>query len=359
MDVFYIVIVVTLFLCYSIKIPEGDERAYRKKIIWTFLPVFVFGALRVNFGVDYEQYEREYYELHGNFNLIDPNGHSELGYQFLNVVMPTWRLLVVLVSSIVVFAYGFLYYKYIPSKCLMAVLIFTLFYPDQSFFLNFVTMRNGIAIAGFFLCTPFIVNRKYLLVLALAVFLSFFHKSALIFIPMALLVGRNSKITKNEIYIWITVILVFASMSTSSLIQNVLPMMGSDIFESYRNNYLVDSGHRSYLNSFASMLLIYWILSWAYRNRDILTDAQNTIWRLSVLYLMSPFLGPIGRTRMTYYFFPFYAITLAYMIKDQWPDKTQKVAFILFAVAVMFYATFIVWMGNPHFVFDHYISIFG
>lgn len=358
MDVYYFVIVITFLICLFYKEKKGDRKDYLIKLMWVFLPVFIFGALRKDFGIDYPYYESEFYLLNGHSEKIDVTSiHSELGYQWLEVIMPNWRSLVILVSSMVVLAFIFLFYKYVEPKMIMFVIFFTFFYPDQSFFLNFVTMRNGLVIALFWLSLPFIIRKKYLYAFAIAFGLFFIHKSAIIFVTMAIIIGRNFKITNKEITIWALTILTFALLPTSELIERVLPFMSADEFESFREYYLIDSGHSSWLYGIVCALFIYWTFKWAYKNRDTLTPAQNVIWRLAILYMMCPFLGPIGSTRMNYYFFPFYIITFSYMAKDQWQDKLEKTSFIGLAIAVMFYTTFVIWMNKTRFPYTHYHSI--
>ena len=359
MDVYYFIIAITFFLCYYIKVPKNDIKAYQWKVFWVFVPILIYGALRVDFGVDYGQYEMWYYEWHGYVTEVDPEEHAEIGYQWLNLVVPSWRLLLIIVSTAVVGAFMMMYSKYVAAEMLMLAMFFTMLYPDQSFFLSFVSMRNGLAIAGTYLCLPLIVKRRYWLLIPIAYGLSLLHTSAIFFLPIAMIVGRNVPLTKKEIYIWICVLTFISVASQSTLFSIIEKLMIGDQFESYRIHYLEGDSHSAWLNAFSNAILAYFIISWAYRNRHVLTEAQNTIWRLSILYLMSPFLGPLGRTRMIYYYIPFYIITITFLMNDKWPVKWQKQVFIGLAVVVMLYATFIVWLRNPHFVFAQYHSIIG
>lgn len=358
MDVYIFVVVFTFIICSQIKVKNGDQKAYLKKIVWCFFPIFLFGALRENFGIDYPVYKSNFAYLNGNPQLVDPDAHEEIGFQWLNVIMPSWRLLVMFVSTSVVFAFGFLYYKYVEPKMLMLALFFTMFYPWQSFFLSFVAMRNGLAIAGTFLCAPLIVKRRYWLLLPVIVGLSLLHTSALLFLPLAIIIGQNFDISKKESFIWLTAVLFFSLISTLDIFDLVMPVMGNDLFSSYRNYYMKADDHSSLIHCSANAIIMYWIVMWAYRNRGRLTPSQNTIWRLSMLYLICPFLGVLGRTRMYFFYFPFYIITITYLMKDKWPSKNQKTAFIGLTVAVMLYALWI-FVNDRHFVFGHYESIFS
>lgn len=357
MDVYYFVIFITFLLCYFIKVPAFDTKAYRNKVIWVFVPILIYGALRVDFGADYSIYEIWYYEWHGTGFKIDSSEHAEIGYQWLNMVVPSWRLLLIVVSTSVVGAFMMMYSKYVAPKMLMLAMFFTMLYPDQTFFLSFVSMRNGLAIAGTYMCLPLIIKRKYVLLIPIVYGLSLFHTSALFFLPLAIIAGRNGAITKKEIYVWIIVFFAFAIMSTTSLFSLFERFTSIDQFERYA--HIKGDSHNSLLNCTANAIVAYFIVSWAYRNKNVLTKDQNTIWRLSMLYLLTPFLGTLGRTRMMYYYIPFYIITITFLMNDKWPAKWQKLLFIGLTVAIMLYSTFVVWIHNSHFVFAHYHSVLG
>lgn len=358
MDIYIFVVIFTFIFCSQIKVQNGDRKAYLKKIIWCFLPIFIYGALRENFGIDYRAYKSTFEYLNGKPQLVDPDAHEEIGYQWLNVIMPSWRLLVMLVSTSVVVAFGFLYYKYVEPKMLMLALFFTMFYPSQSFFLSFVAMRNGLAIAGTFLCVPLIVKRKYGLLLPIIVGLSLLHTSALLFLPLAIVIGQNFDLSKKEIYIWVMAVFSLSILSTTDIFNLVMPIMSGDVFSSYKSYYMKEDDHNSLLNCSANAAIMYWIVAWAYRNRRRLTPSQNTIWRLSMLYLICPFLGVLGRTRMNFFYLPFYIITITYLMKDKWPSKNQKTAFIGLTVAVTLYSLWIL-VNGKHYAYSHYESIFS
>lgn len=359
MDVYVFVILFTFLFCSQIKVRNGNKKAYLNKIIMCFLPIFIYGALRENFGIDYSEYKYNYEVWHGNAQLIDEDAHSEIGYQWLNVIMPSWRLLVMLVSTMVVSGFALLYYKYVEPKMLMLALFFTMFDPDRCFFLSFVAMRNGLVIAGFLLCTPLIIKRRYLILLPIVFLLSLLHTSALIFIPLAILVGQNFALTKKEIWLWFGTAIALLLLSATDIVNLASQLMSDDRFESYRTYYMNADNHSSILVCTANAISMYVILKWAYKQRFSLTPAQNVIWRLAMLFLLSPFLGVLGRTRMTYFFIPFYIITITYLIRDRWLSKSLKNAYLLFVTAVMFYYTIFVWMGGGYFVFSHYHSIFS
>lgn len=358
MDVYLFVIFITFLLCYFIKVPANDAKAYQKKVIWVFVPILIYGALRVDFGIDYPRYEEWYYEWHGAGFQIDTELHAEVGYQWLNMIVPSWRLLLIIVSTSVVGAFVMMYSRYVKPEMLLLAMFFTMLYPNESFFTSFVTMRNGLAIAGVYLCLPLIIKRRFWLLIPIAYGLSLFHTSAIIFLPMAIIAGRNKALTKQEIFVWVGVLLTVITLSTSGLASILESVMIGDQFESYRTHYLEGDNHSSLLQCTANGILMFFIVSWAYRNRNKLSEAQNSIWRLSLLYLISPFLGSLGRTRMIYYFIPFYIITITYLMQDKSAKKAQKYIFIGWALAVMFYATFVVWMHNPRFPYGHYHSIF-
>ena len=101
MNIYLIVVVATLLIQF---IPAKTERAQIWKIVLTFLPLFLFGALRVDFGYDYDSYEDAYYSYKSYGT--DQFGHSEIGYQWLNTLCPSFRFLIVIQSLLVCIAYA-------------------------------------------------------------------------------------------------------------------------------------------------------------------------------------------------------------------------------------------------------------
>ena len=110
----YLYVVIITFLILSI--PTKSERGYQAKLICSFIPIFLFGALRVNFGFDYEAYEWQFHNVHSYSDWINVNEHSELGYLILQKIIPNWRLHIFFQSFLVCIAYFILFYKYIPKK---------------------------------------------------------------------------------------------------------------------------------------------------------------------------------------------------------------------------------------------------
>ena len=69
MKVYFLVFIVTLLIQF---IPVNSDRQYLRRVILTFIPIFLFGALRVDFGLDYLAYETEYEWAH----TLDSIGYS-------------------------------------------------------------------------------------------------------------------------------------------------------------------------------------------------------------------------------------------------------------------------------------------
>lgn len=359
MDVYYLVILVTFVLCYLIKVPIYDRKGYTIKVILVFVPILIYGALRVDFGFDYTEYERLYYLFHNNAQNISSEEHVEVGYQWLNYIMPSWRSLLILVSTTVIVAYVILYSKYVHPSMLMLALFFTFFYPEKCFFIEFVTMRNGLAIAATWLCLPLIKDRRYIIVIAVALLFSTLHTSALFFLPLALIIGRNSAWSKKEIIIWIISFIILIFSSIANIVDTFAPLVEMSSLERYQEILKEGDSHSSWLNGIANVLLMLIVIKWAYDRREVLTPIQNTISRLCLLYLSCPFMGFLGRTRMTYYYIPFYIICITYIWQDKTLNRSLRYFFVFLSIAIMFYATFGIWMGNQYFVFDHYHSIFS
>ena len=96
MRIYYLVFIVTLLIQF---IPVKSDKSYLQRVILTFIPMFLFGALRIDFGYDYANYENEFYLAHYYSQFEDISGHSEIGYILFEKIIPTWFVIVLLLNQ--------------------------------------------------------------------------------------------------------------------------------------------------------------------------------------------------------------------------------------------------------------------
>lgn len=356
MVIYYIVFVFSLIL--SAVLPSKNNRQYLWKVIITFIPLFLFAALRDDFGLDYPTYESV-------FNTVKSGGedsfsqHCEVGFLYILRLSPSWRFFVVISSLFICFAWGKLFYDNVQSKFFSFAILLFFCIGNFTIFTPLVAMRNGLTIAIMMLSFPFIVQRKYLLVLVIAIIGQFLHSSLLLFLPIALLVGSNRPFTNKELKGWMLSLLVLAILGSSSLLNLV-----TSIIISYFDRYvgvldlMKETQHNSIAVNLANFILFGFVIGFLYKHKKILTLSENSYFRIGLIYLFCSFLGPLGGARTQAYFLPFFLLILVKMFSVKWMDTPLKVGFFLLIFAYFLYRFFYVWQwSNPYFVFNEYHSI--
>lgn len=358
MSVYYIVFFLSLLL--SKVIPGRTPREYLKQLLWVFTPLFLFGALRVDFGQDYAGYEAEYNEVHG-LGYIDNNIHSEIGYQLLEIIMPSWRSMLVLTSFATCISWVFILYKYVPRRYLSFALILFFITGNFTFFTPVVTMRNGLAIACMLLSAELIVKRKFIFAFVIAFLAHYIHSSILLFMPIAIIVGNNKALSKNEVNVWLGVVLILFMLGATRIMNYITGFLGL-YFDRYEAvlEYMKESTHDSLLVIVANMILGGGLFYHMYVHRNKLDGADNSIFRIGVIYLLCPLLGSLGGTRMQCFFLPFFILTLVKMYAQPWQNSFFKISYYTLAISYFLYSFFYVWQwNNPYFSFQTYKSVLG
>lgn len=353
MRVYLIVFVLTL-LCQFI--PAKNEKGYKTRLFLTFLPLFIYGAIRVNYGLDYEEYERMFYVSHMWSSLTDASEHAETGYLFLNRLVPTWRLFLILTSALVCISYGVFFYHCISPNITWLAIILLFLAGDKCIFFMFSGIRNAIAISLMMLAFPLIKNRKIVLYFLVAILAMQFHTSAIVFLPIAYFVGMNKQMTKREAIIWIVsmIILQFISLNvlfeqTSLFVDNYL-----DRYSTYAENAEQLGDTRTPLIKFAVAVFVC-VIVWFMRTNKLETT-ENSVCRLALLYSMTGLLGALNM-RSAQYFGLFFVIGTVVMY-SKWKPGIEKQAYLIFVLLYLGYAFFNVFMQGQYFPYQVYESIF-
>lgn len=360
MSVYYAVFVLTILLC--IFVPANTDKEYIGKLIIVFSPLFLFGALRVDFGLDYEAYENLYYSIKGtSIENLDESEHAELGYQVLNLVMPTWRSLLVLTSFMLCFSIVFLFYKCLDRNNLLLATCVMFIAGNFAFYTPLVSMRNGLTNAILLLSIPFIRDRRIVIVAIIAFLGASLHTSLLLFMPLAFFVANNKPISLKEILIWIGCFGGFVVLGSSSILGYSTGFMMSyfDRYEQMIEAVSAGSGYVNILVGITNLVIVGIILYTIYQNRNRMSAKENCVSRIALLYLLSPFVGAFGGARWQSYFIPFFVVCIANMYSYTWKSNVLKIGFYILIFAYFLYSFFYVWQwNNPYFVFQTYHSIY-
>lgn len=353
MRAYYLVFIVTL-LCQLI--PVKDDKSYKVRLFFTFLPLFLFGALRVDFGLDYAEYELDFYWAHHG-SVFDVSEQSEYGYTLLTKIIPSWRLFLIITSAFICLAYGTLFYRCItPQKSWLAICL--LFITGNfSIFFMFSGIRNAIAIAIMILAFPLIRDRKIIPYLGLTILALSFHTSAVFFMPLAYFLGFNKPMSKKEAKSWIITMFVLQIIPLDWLIQRVVPFVNLyfDRYNTYARTAAELGDTRSLLVRFT--IIVFTMVIVRFMRATDLNKNENSICRLALLFSMCGLLGSLNM-RMIQCYIMFFVCGNTVLI-SKWKEKDLRLVYTAFLFLYFGYSFFKVFMGSPYFTYRTYHSVFG
>lgn len=357
MTAYWIVALLTMLLNRILR--DDSPRYYARNLMVSFIPLFIYGAIRVDFGNDYSSYELFFDEFHfGSTFKADTDAHAEVGYQYLCYLMPSYRSILILNAFLLALSFGYFIYKNIPTKYAWLAILLIFLMPEKNIFGSLVGIRNGLVVSCLLLSFTFIQQRKYYLILPIAFLLSLIHTSAIAYIPLAYIVARNTSFTKRELVIWCILGVVFILVSTSSLVGIMMPVI-SLVAGRYEEQLVeINDASRGLLNYTANLIMMIVFITFAYKRDADLSSNQKSLLRMAALYCVSGFLGALSG-RMTYFFAVYYIGGVVLMYSLPWKNKLYKNLILGFVLLIACYATFFVWMRSEWWNHDVYHSILG
>lgn len=350
--VFFIMSLISLF--YQAK---GDKQ-WRWKLFWTFLPLFIYAAIRVDYGNDYPGYEEFYYSMQDQpFFQFDHDHHVEIGYQLLNRIMPSFRLLLVFNSLLLCLALGVFCYHNVPRKYFWLIIVLIFLNPEKNIFGNLVGIRNGLVVTSFLLGFVFIQKRQWIKFAILTIGLSFIHTSALLFLPVAYIAGMDIQFKPKEIIIWVGAAAFLLLFSMTQLFDVVAAVVDVDAFNRYEG-YLEQEIHRGYLASIANVSFMVFFIIYLYKRGDVLKPETNSLLRVGMLYCVASLMGSLAM-RASYFYDMFFLSSVVTVFSDKKAPNWLRVCIVVLAIAVSYYSMFIVWMQGDWWGHGTYHSLLG
>lgn len=344
----YLGMFVVMFLIQFI--PVQSARGYDIRLFFTFLILFLYGAFRVDYGLDYDSYEL----LFENINAGNLDSRIEIGYTFLNQILPSFRLVLIVTSAFTCIAYFYLFRLVIPSNWTwLAILLFFLA-GNYTIFFMFSGIRNAISVAIMIFSIGLIRDRKwwwYLIVVAIA---SCFHISSLLFMTLAYL-PISKRITNIQVFLWISIVALLIVLPSSFMFNLGSTLISGyfDMYSIYMDNAMVLGDTRSILTLCSSIYMFsYSIIFLMYNN---LRPTENTILYLSMLFILAPLLGALN-FRFTHCFAPFFVVAMVVIFRTG-KNNIWKYIYLCFVLAYLGYSFFQVFMKGYYFTYWGYNSL--
>lgn len=211
-------------------------RNIKLKLLFCFIPFFLFIATRVGWTADYYNYEDMFLEQHSwswtEYFLFSSN-KFEPGFFLLIKILPSYRALLFVVSLIYSSSIFLIFYKYIPNKYYF--LAFFLWFYNPTFFESIAAVRSSIVIALFIYAAHLKINGRILFSVLLIIISGSFHRSGMLLLPL-LLVPLDF-IKKNLTITTISLLLIagFVFLTPDILINKIVDTLSDSTFSSYTN----------------------------------------------------------------------------------------------------------------------------
>lgn len=347
---YFLLLIITLLIQI---VPAKTERQYLWRTFWTFVPLFLFGALRVNFGLDYEPYQLLFEEIQ-TYKTIDVDGHAEIGYQLLCKILPSFRTLLVLTSLLMCVAYGILFYRIVPPKYSWFALILLFLAGNYTIYFTLGSIRNGIAASLFVFGLTFIQKRRIIAVALLTILAYYFHTSAIFSIPIAYLIAINKKFTKKEFLIWSSIVIFLMVVSVGKVIDLIAPYFNV-YFSRYDSVFvaLEETKNSTHYLAYFGALVIFIFIVFFLRNTELSTN-ERSLFRLALFFVLTFFMGALN-ARMTQYYSPFFIAASTIMVA-RWNNRNLKYMYMAFLIGYFIYSFFL-WTNSTWFAHREYHSI--
>ena len=330
------------FNIVSIFFASGRFTNYSRGLIYSVIIIFVFLAIRYDYGNDYMPYFERFYELNrGDFNSINPllMKGNEIGWVYLNLLFKPFGFFgmqIFLAGFSCFILYRFIK-KYVHQKYYSLAIFIYIFQPYHLLIFS-SAMRQSVAISLFLFAFDYLIQKKPIHYVSVILFASLFHTTSLILLPLIFL--SYVKITPKIGYIFLLSLIPFLFSYYSDLIIQQSTLFTLLYFEAEYSSYLdIDVSGATIGLGFALNTIIYIMMF--YNFRKIRITWQVVSFNLIVLsFLIIPLTLSIPLiSRINFYFTPFlmigYPLALGSMKKI-----SHKLIFIGFIIIFTLYQYF-------------------
>ena len=210
-----------------VDVPIIGKIDYKFVLFLSAIPLFLVLALQYQVGIDYKSYSEAYVEItkYGFFETVPNELSSWFGNSFVYFCKITglffgdnflWYHAVLAVASIIC-----LYIAIFKNSLLPLLSIYM--YISEGYYYNLLNQaRQGLAFIIILLSYKYIIEKKMASFIITIIIASFFHPSALIFLPTWFLVKIKFNLKKVFIIIIFIIILFFSEGFITQLISNTI-----------------------------------------------------------------------------------------------------------------------------------------
>lgn len=280
-----------------------------------FVLLFLFAALRYMFGNDYNAYMEKFQQIqNGRLDVFD----WEYLYTLLNLVTPSFYILVALTSLIFVYGIYRLISRELPKNYVwLGLLIFVI--NPYLFMVNLSAMRQCLSMVLVISAVSYASQRKVVPYLLLMVAASLFHMSAIFLLPAYFIMDTKPVKSGAIVIILLVLFLGLYIVDVQSVLLSVARFLGNSNYLYYASTDLQNSLRATLLTA------IYFIF--------VLTNLPKLKGRMLVygkLYLVGTMLGVLAfrasmLTRIQMYFDIFSVVVIPAIMVELRKEGIVKV----------------------------------
>ena len=322
-------------------------------IIFSLIFLILIGYTRYEFGADYVSYYKIYnYILN---NEIEQVKRFELGYIFLNKVFIFFKLhFNALIGTITLFNLILIYktiFFILEKTKYFYLCIFTYMSLYSLFFYHLSMIRQSIAISLFFYSIKFIYNKKFKEYIFIIIIATFFHKSAILLLPVYFFIQVNTlKIMYYNLFLIFCYIISLNRKYMINLYMTILKILN---MENYIYYIFTKSGGE--LFSFKNIVIILVTYVFLYLLKNEKNEKYKLVLKILILnnliYIFSMGAGILILNRIVDYFKIFYIFFPIIMLK-----KIYKIRIKNLNIKNIFIISYIIFM-NLYFINTYIKSI--
>lgn len=347
-----------LFIIFFHLVPATTGYYTKWKLVFSFLLIFVYAAIREDYGRDYVTYKYFFEEIQKHGDIRSESSNIEIGYFFINKILPSHRSLLIILAMFTCFTYYWLFKNFIPPKYYAFAFALMAISGDKMLFFQLSGIRNAITINILALSIPLIEKRKLFWYLGLTVFAFFFHVSAIFFMPLAYFIATPHRFTKLSLSLWSILILTLFVASSTQIINLIEPYV--NLYFSKYTVYIASAHERVYERSilmYGFVMLLILLSGKMILEKRYVHEYDNIILKMSLLFLTALILGVLDY-RMSQYFAPFFIINTILVLKLE-KNQIIKYTYVFSVLIFLCYSFFGVYLKNPNFPYEEYHTIFS
>lgn len=343
--------VLSMLLITLLRVNEIGKKLY---LIFNFILLYIFLALRFDYGNDYESYF-EIFEDYGKYHIL-VNTSMEPGWIFINKLFAFSNFFTLIAFTALFYCVStYLIIKNHVSSKYYWLAIFLLLFIPSNFLINLSIMRQSIAISFFTFLVFKLIERNYIKATFYGVLAFFFHKTIILTIAITLLVYWSRNI-KNFAFIILGYLTFLIFLSLNDLLYSTLRpylLLITDKFEVYNSSVNFSIG-------FGVIYQIILFTTLNYFAKDINNISTRFLLRLSTFgYILIPLIMiDENLVRISFYFEFLLIISIPKLIKSVGTNDEKVI--ILLLIAVWYIYSVYGFFGNPVWIekYTDYKTIF-